>query len=65
VYGLDLSSIYTALVTDFKWWDGGQGTVLRPSTNRKFSLEAVLYIMGNMVTDAPRKSFKNESLTLS
>lgn len=65
VFGADLSSLYTALVTDFKWWDGGQGTVLRPSTSRKFGLEAVLYIMGNMVTDAPRKNFKNESVVLS
>lgn len=64
MYGLDLSSIYWALVTDLKWWDGGQGTVLRPSTSRKFGLEAVLYMLGNIVCDAPRKNWKNESLVI-
>jgi len=64
VFGLDLTSLYVALVTDFKWWDGGQGTVMRPSSSRKFGLEAVLYIMGNLVCDAPRKNWKNESVVL-
>jgi len=64
MFGLDMSSVYVALVTDFKWWDGGQGTILRPSASRKFGLEAVLYTMGNLVCDAPNKNFKLPSLTI-
>lgn len=64
LYGLDLSAIYVALVTDFRWWTP-QGYILRPSESRSFSVEGLIYIMGNIVTDAPRKHFKFSSLDIS
>lgn len=63
-YGIDTDSTYMGLVTDWKWWDGGQGTILRPSTSRKFGLEAVLYLLGNLVTDSPNKNFKITTITV-
>lgn len=57
IYGLDLSSFFMALVTDFKWWSP-EGQILHRSDSRAFSVMADMYIYGNLVCDAPRKNFK-------
>ncbi len=57
LYGLDLSSLYIGLITDFTWW-APEGRILHRSDNRAFGVMADLYLYGNLVCDAPAKNFK-------
>jgi len=57
IYGLDMDTLYVALITDFTWW-APEGRILHRSDSRAFGVLADLYLYGQIVCDAPNKNFQ-------